>query len=352
MKAKTSTITKKLQQGEELIEREVYQAVEMLLDEEVSVETKADFLRALTAKGETPSEITYFVEACLERAVDPELGSIELEGPTIDVCGTGGDGLNLFNVSTTAMFVLAAGGAKICKHGNRGVTSKSGGADVLEELGVDLEMSTECFRECIQKTGVGFLFAPKYHPAFRAVVPVRKQLAAEGFRTIFNIVGPLLNPVRPECQLVGICQEELMDDYAEILQRLGRDSAWVVVGKSSKGQPVDEMSVMGNTRICKSGRYQDLGDEVVEGRDFGLKTWNEDDLRGGDAVENAKILRGVLSGEIQGAKREMVLLNAAAGFACAGLSDHLLDGVEKAAQLIDTGAALDKLEAYLSVAAK
>lgn len=352
MKTNTSTITIKLQQGEELMEREVYQAVEMLLDEEVAVDVKADFLRALTAKGEAPSEITYFVEACLERAVDPELDQIELDGPTIDICGTGGDGLNLFNVSTTAMFVLAAGDAKVCKHGNRGITSKSGGADVLEELGVDLEMSVERFRECMEKTGVGFLFAPKYHPTFKAVAPVRKQLAAEGLRTIFNIIGPLLNPARPESQLVGICDDELMDEYAEILQRLGRHSGWVVVGKSSKGKPVDEMSVMGNTRICKSGLYQDIEDEVVECTEFGLKKWHEDELRGGDAAENAKLLRGILSGEIQGAKREMVLLNAAGGFTCAGLCDNIQGGVQKAARLIDSGEALDKLKEYLEVAAK
>jgi len=346
------TLSKHLQAGKELSEREVHVAVEMLLDESICNEKKADFLRDLTQKGETSAEITYFVQACLERAVDPEISQIEdqFEGPTIDVCGTGGDKLDLFNVSTTSMFVIAAGGAVVVKHGNRGITSKSGGADVLEALGVKLDISTEKFRECLTTAGVGFMFAPAYHPAFKAIAPVRKMLADEGTRTIFNLIGPLLNPAKPECQLVGICSETHAQSYAEILQRLGRDSAWVVLGKTAEGATVDELSLMGESHIYKSGAYQDLVDEVVLPTDVGLDQCEVSDLVGGDAELNAQILEDILSGKETGPKRQMVLLNAGAGLACAGLVDDLAAGVKKAAELIDDGSSLARLRKLQQVA--
>ncbi len=343
-------LIKYLNEGKELSEREVYAAVGMLLDETISDGKKADFLRGLTLKGETSAEITFFVQACLERAVDPELDKVELMGPSIDVCGTGGDKLDLFNVSTTSMFVIAAGGAVVVKHGNRGITSKSGGADVLEALGIDLEVSTACFRECLRVAGVGFMYAPAYHPAFKAVAPVRKMLADEGVRTIFNLIGPLLNPAKPDCQLVGICSEEHAQLYAEILQRLERDSAWVVLGRTAGGAVVDELSLMGESHIYKSGAYQDMVDESILPTDVGLDQCEVSDLVGGDAVVNARILEAILSGEERGAKREMVLLNAGGGLACAGLVDDLAAGVQKAAELIDSGAALDRLRKLQEVA--
>jgi len=271
MVGKMDTLITHLAEGKELTEREVRVAVEMLLDENICNDKKADFLRKLTEKGETAAEITAFVQACLEHAVDPQIEQLEFSGPTIDVCGTGGDKLDLFNVSTTSMFVIAAGGAVVVKHGNRGITSKSGGADVLEALGVDLEISQETFRKCLSYAGVGFMFAPAYHPAFKAITPVRKALADEGIRTIFNLIGPLLNPAKPECQLVGICNEGLAQVYADILQRLGRDSAWVVLGKTADGKMVDELSLMGESHIYKSGAYQDLVDESVLPKDVSLE---------------------------------------------------------------------------------
>ena len=332
-----------VEEGRELSLREIDVAAEMLLDMSVSDEKKARFLKALTLKGETAMEITGFVEAFLERAVDPGVAGMTFNGPTIDVCGTGGDKLNLFNVSTTSMFVIAAGGAVVVKHGNRGITSKSGGADVLEALGVNIELSPDEFRESLEVAGVGFLFAPLYHPAFKAVVGVRAQLAKEGVRTIFNLIGPLLNPARPECQLIGVCDPNLNTTFAEILQRLGRDSAWVVNGSTADGRSVDEVSLLGQTRICKSGSYQSILDEVVEPEDFGLSVCNVEDLQGGDAEMNAKILTDILSGHDTGPKREMVLLNAGAGLACAGLVDTLGQGVSMAAELIDSGQALERL---------
>lgn len=332
-----------LQRGEELSPREIDVAAGLLLDPAAPSGKKAQMLKALAAKGETPSEIAGFVQAFLEHAVDPEVAGLDLQGPTLDVCGTGGDQLNLFNVSTTAMFIAAAAGAVVVKHGNRGITSKCGGADVLEALGVRIDLPPEGFRRCIEKAGVGFLFAPNYHPAFKAVAEVRKQLAAEGVRTIFNLIGPLLNPARPECQLVGVFHRELAHSFAEILQRLGRDSAWVVHGTTSDGRSVDEVSLMGSTRICKAGAYQDIEDEEVRPRDFGLRHAEVADLQGGDAKTNAAILEDILSGRETGPKRDMVLMNAGAAIACCGLADDMGAGIELAGGLIDDGSALERL---------
>ncbi len=332
-----------LENKQELSPREVEVAASLLLDPAAPDEKKERLLEALALKGETPAEIAGFVEAFLEQAVDPHLGLLELEGPTLDVCGTGGDQLDLFNVSTTAMFIAAAAGAVVVKHGNRGITSKSGGADVLEALGIRIDLPADDFRTCIEKAGVGFMFAPLYHPAFKAVVPVRKALAAKGIRTIFNLIGPLLNPVRPECQLIGVFSRDLCPAFAEILQRLGRESAWVVHGTTGDGRSVDEVSLMGSTRICKAGSMQDLQDEEIRPRIFGLKHAEVEELQGGDAKVNAIILEAILSGKETGPKRDMVLMNSGAALACAGLADDMGDGIEISREMISSGAALDKL---------
>lgn len=340
-----------LKREQELSGREIDVATALLLDPKADDREKADLLRALAAKGETPAEIANFVEAFLAHAVDPGIDALDLEGPTLDVCGTGGDKLDLFNVSTTAMFIAAAAGAVVVKHGNRGITSKCGGADVLEALGIRIDLPPVEFRRCIQKAGIGFLFAPNYHPAFKSVVEVRKTLAAEGVRTIFNLIGPLLNPARPECQLVGVFNRELAHSFAEILQRLGRDSAWVVHGTTGDGRSVDEVSLMGSTRICKSGAYQDIEDEEVRPRDFGLHHAEVSELHGGDAKTNAAILVSILKGEETGPKRDMVLMNAGAAIACAGLSDDMGSGIDLARELINDGSAHEKLR-LLQEAAK
>lgn len=332
-----------LRDGHDLDQRQVNAAAELLLAATVADDKKFALLEALAKKGETPKEIAEFVEAFLAQAIDPELNAADFEGPTIDVCGTGGDQLNLFNVSSTAMFIVAAAGATVVKHGNRGITSKSGGADVLEALGIRTDVPVADFRRCLHRAGIGFLFAPVYHPAFKAVTEVRKQLATQGVRTIFNIIGPLLNPARPQCQLVGVFNPEWCATFAEILQRLGRDSAWVVHGTTSDKRSVDEVSLMGPTQIFKSGLYQDLADEEVHPKDFGMKLAKLSDLQGGDAKVNAAILEGVLKGHEMGAKRQIVLLNAGAAITCAGLADTMADGVELAGELIDDGSALERL---------
>lgn len=332
-----------LENREELGPREIDVAADLLLDESVGDEKKERLLLALSKKGETPAEIAGFVEAFLQHAVDPMVETLELEGPTLDVCGTGGDKLDLFNISTTAMFIAAAAGAVVVKHGNRGITSKSGGADVLEALGIRIDLPPEGFRKCISEAGVGFLFAPNYHPAFKAVASVRKNLAAAGHRSIFNLIGPLLNPARPECQLVGVSDRSLCPAFAEILQRLGRESAWVVSGNAPGHRAVDEVSLTGSTLICKSGSYQDLEDEEISPEDFGMRKCTVQELQGGDAKANAAILENILSGKDTGPKADITLLNAAAALACAGLADHMGDGIDIARETITSGAAMERL---------
>ncbi len=341
-----------LEAGQELSPREVEVAAGLLLNAAVTDAKKERLLEALAKKGETPAEIAGFVEVFLGHAVDPHLGLLDLDGPTLDVCGTGGDQLDLFNVSTTAMFVAAAAGAVVVKHGNRGITSKSGGADVLEALGIRIDLPQDGFRRCIEEAGIGFMFAPFYHPAFKAVTGVRKSLAARGVRTIFNLIGPLLNPAKPQCQLVGVFSRELCPAFAEILQRLGRESAWVVHGTTGDGRVVDEVSLMGSTRICKAGLYQDIEDEEVRPRDFGMKHAEVAELSGGDAKTNAAILEAILSGRETGPKCDMVLLNAGAALACAGLADDMGDGIELARGAILKGEALKRLELLRKASAR
>lgn len=338
-----------LEAGRELETREVEVAAGLLLDAETPEDKKARLLEALASKGESPREVADFVEAFLEHSVNPHVGLLDLDGPTIDVCGTGGDKLNLFNVSTTSMFVVAAAGAVVVKHGNRSITSKSGGADVLEALGIRIDREAEGFRRCLERAGVGFLFAPVYHPAFKAVAGVRATLAKKGVRTIFNLIGPLLNPARPQCQLVGVFSRELCPEFAEILQRLGRESAWAVHGTTGDGRSVDEVSLMGSTRICKAGTMEELNDEEIRPRDFGLKHAEVEELVGGDAEVNAAILKNILAGKDTGPKRDMVLLNAGAAIACCGLADDIGGGIELARTVIEDGSALERLRALQGV---
>ncbi len=322
-------------------------AARALLSEAVALDEKAAFLRALAARGESVEEIAGLVESFLEHAVDPGIDPATLPGPMLDVCGTGGDRLHLFNVSTTSMFVLAAGGAVVVKHGNRSITSQCGGADVLEALGVSIEQSPEALREQVRRTGLGFLFAPHYHPAFKVIAPVRKQLGAEGVATVFNLLGPLLNPARPAYQLIGIFSKPVLAKYASVLQQLGRRSAWVVHGESSDGHGMDELSTMGPTDYYTVSPEEigaaHLSREMIA--QLGLAPATLDDLRGGDRETNATILRDILAGTLHGPKRDLVLLNAAAGFVIVGFAATLAEGLALAAQQIDSGRALEKLRA-------
>ncbi|MDG2125988.1 MAG: anthranilate phosphoribosyltransferase [Verrucomicrobiales bacterium] len=338
-------LTNELKSGADLKVGEVREAAEGLLSEGGDVEAKVEFLGALADKGETAAEISGFVEVFLEHAVDPGIDKAALRGPTVDVCGTGGDKLNLFNVSTTSMFVVAAAGACVLKHGNRGITSKSGGADVLEALGVRIDLPAEEFAACIAEHGVGFMLAPQYHPAFKSVVPVRKVLAERGKRTVFNLIGPLLNPARPDYQLLGAFDRGLPPIYADILGKLGRKRAWSVCGDAGDGRGMDEFSILGANRVCVS-EAGETSEMTVEPGELGLGEGARlEDLAGGDATENAEILVAVLAGNVRGPKRDMVVLNAAAALAVCGVCADLRAAVVKAGEVIDSGAALGKLEA-------
>ena len=334
-------LTAALAAGRILSDAEIANAAEALLAMEVADADKADFLRALSARGESAGEIAGFVTAFLIHAVRPPLDLGTLDRPAIDVCGTGGDRLDLFNVSTASLFVLAAGGAAVVKHGNRGITSRSGGADVLEALGVRIDLPPDRFAECVRRHGAAFMLAPQYHPAFKAVAGVRKQLAAAGIRTVFNIIGPLLNPLQPPHQLVGVFDPALPPVYADILRRLGRRRAWVVHGRTADGRGMDEVSTLGPTDIVA------LADGAITASTVHVPAAPAalEELTGGDATRNAAILTGILDGSDRGPRRDIVVANAAAAFQVAGLADSWDAGFARAADAIDSGRAAAVLEA-------
>ncbi len=328
-----------LQGGNALSREDIQQAVAHLISPTAEEARKMEFLGALRTKGETAAEIAGFVEALLEYAVDPMIDPARLAGPLLDVCGTGGDRMELFNVSTTSMFVLAAGGVVVVKHGNRAITSKCGGADVLEALGVRIELSPADLKRSVETIGLGFIFAPSYHPAYKVIGPVRKALAAQGIPTIFNLLGPLLNPARPAHQLVGIFSRDLLLKYAESLSALGRTRAWAIHGAG-----LDELSISQTSDV-----FEVLGKRMhnleVDPAELGITPVPLEELRGGDCKHNASLLVGILDGSIRGAKRDLVALNAAAGFVVAGVTPDLASGLALAEEQIERGNALKKLRA-------
>ncbi|MEO6787217.1 MAG: anthranilate phosphoribosyltransferase [Chthoniobacteraceae bacterium] len=338
------TLTRSLRSGNDLAPGQIREAVAALISEKILGDEKKDFLKALRAKDETAREIAGFAEALLEHAVDPQIDPASLPGPMLDVCGTGGDQRGYFNVSTAVMFVAAAAGACVVKHGNRSITSKTGAADVLEELGVKLELDPARLRECVARNGVAFVFAPAWHPAFKAIGPVRRELAAEGIPTIFNLLGPLLNPARPAHQLVGLFNSALLPKYAEALRILGRRCAWAVHGDGT-----DELSLTGTSEV-RAVNGADITAFLIASEDIGLQRCEPTALVGGERMENARILLAILDGTERGPMRDMVLLNSAAALMVAGLASDLNAGVDTARRAIESGAALAKLRALQSFA--
>jgi len=322
--------------------KQIAEAAAFLVNPQPTAEVKATFLKALATKGETPEEIAGFVNEFLKLAVDPGINRAKLPGPMLDVVGTGGDKLNLFNVSTTAMFILAGGGVCMVKHGNRGITSKSGGADVLEALGVKIDLPPEKLAKVLEQVGVGFVFAPIYHPAFAAVKEARALLAKEGQRSIFNILGPLMNPTRPDYQLIGVFESALTAPFAQILQQLGRKAAWVVHGSAGAGRGMDEFSTLGSNDVVKleNGTTTSL---KIDPTALGFPKAKLEDLAGGDAAHNADILEGILAGRIKGARRDIAVLNAAAGFVITGITSDLVEGRKLAEDVLNRGVAHVKL---------
>jgi anthranilate phosphoribosyltransferase len=337
-------LTEKVRGGVDLTNSDVRYAVTVLLADNVSDDAKSEFLTALHEKGESADEIAAFVENLMERALDPEIDPAKLPGPMIDVCGTGGDGLDFFNVSTTIMFILAAGGAAVVKHGNRSVTSLSGSADVLEAMGIRLQMTPAELREAVERHGVGFVFARQYHPAFRALAKMRENLARRNQRSIFSLLGPLLNPAKPPRQLIGVFAPRLTGVFAEVLRRLGRKRAWIVHGLADDTEGMDDISICGPTTVAEL-EDDKITTSLLDVQWLGVSRCPLEELRGGNAAENAATIVGILKGEIKGAKREMTVANAAAGFVVAGLVQNMNHGIEFAREQIDNGRALEKLRA-------
>ncbi len=294
------------------------------------------YLMALRMKGETRSEILGSARAMRANAHAVPTGA---DGDLLDTCGTGGDKSGTFNISTTVAFVAAGAGVRVAKHGNRAASSRCGSADVLAELGVNLDLSPEQAGRCIDEVGIGFLFAPRLHPAMKHAIGPRREMA---LRTIFNILGPLTNPAGAQRQLMGVFAADLTDLLAHVLMELGSRGAVVVSGYGG----LDELTTTGPNHIShfdgQAVRTYDL-----DPRDLGFRGAHISELLGGDPPQNAAILRGILTGELQNGKRDVVLLNTGAALLAAGKAADLPDGIRLAAESIDSGAALARLDALI-----
>jgi anthranilate phosphoribosyltransferase len=303
----------------------------------------AALLVALHMKGETVEEIVGFAEAIRAAAVPLELHTnsvLDASGTgrdaLVDTCGTGGDASGTFNISTATAFVVAGAGVRVAKHGNRSMTSKCGSADVMEALGVNIHLPTPRIAACLQEVGIAFLFAPTMHSAMKHVQTARRELR---LRTVFNLLGPLTNPARATCQVVGVYSADLVEKLAEALSMLGLHRALVVHGSDG----LDEITITGPTRVAEVREGQVHTYEVTP-EEFGLQRATLEEIAGGDAAHNAALIREVLAGK-KSARRDVVLLNAAAALVAAGRADHLRDAVPLAVTAIDSGAAERKVEA-------
>jgi anthranilate phosphoribosyltransferase len=312
-------------------------AVGEIMDGAASPVRIAAFLTALRVRGETPDEIAGAARALRQRMVRVDPGP----GPVVDTCGTGGDGRGTFNVSSVASVVVAACGVKVAKHGNRAASSKCGSSDLFEALGVRLDAGKETVERQLRELGLAYLHAPNFHPAMKHAAPVRKEL---GFRTLFNLLGPLCNPGGADVQIVGLFSEALCRPYAEVLRALGSRSAFTFHGHGG----LDELSTTGENRLVRlrDGAFTDL---AVGPETIGVPRARVEDLLGGSPAENAAVARGILEG-VKGPKRDVVLLNAAAALVAAGAAADFPEGAAKAARAIDSGAARGKLEALAASA--
>ncbi|WP_312472656.1 anthranilate phosphoribosyltransferase [Neobacillus sp.] len=315
-------------------ENQMKEAVDFILGEEVSESEIAAFLMGLKSKGETVDEIVGIVRAMKANSLTFKKNFVNV----LDNCGTGGDGSSSFNVSTTSAFVIAGAGVPVAKHGNRSISSKTGSADVLEYLGVNLNLSVESSEEILQEIGVAFLFAPHVHPNLKKVMTVRKQLKIP---TIFNFIGPLTNPIELDYQLLGIYRRDLLNVFAEVLKQLGRKRATVINGAGF----MDEASLQGENHLII------LDNGMITNHSFypeeaGLPQYENSCIKGGDAKENAEILVNVLKGK-KGAYRDTVLLNAGIGIFTAGKANTIRGGIQAAKEIIDSGAAFEKLTSLI-----
>jgi anthranilate phosphoribosyltransferase len=333
--------------GHSLADEQAGQAVEQLAAENIAVGVKADFLIALAKKGETPGEIAAFARALRAKSIAPQLDAGIRAREILDVVGTGGDRLSTFNISTTVALMAAAAGVLVAKHGNRASTSTIGSADVMEALGVPFDLGPEEAVRSLRRHGFAYFFAPRYHPAFRHIVPARKLCAERGQATIFNCLGPLLNPARPTAMLVGVPRPELCEPFARVLQSLGVRRAMVVCGavrdEAGALRHLDEFSPLGPTTVAEFYQERGMTCSTLSPEPFPLQPATLADLRGGNREMNAAIIRRILGGEERGPKRDAVLLNAAAALFVADKARSLVEGWELAAEVIDSGKAGAKL---------
>lgn len=328
----------KIVNKEDLTYDEAYAVMNEIMDGETTPTQNAAFLAALStksAKAETTDEIAGCAAAMREHAVQVKTGM-----DVFEIVGTGGDNAQSFNISTTSALVAAAGGMKVAKHGNRAASSLCGTADCLEALGVNIDQSPEKCVELLNKVGMCFFFAQKYHTSMKYVGPIRKEL---GFRTVFNILGPLTNPGSPAMQLLGVYDEYLVEPLAQVLVSLGVKRGMVVYGMDK----LDEISMSAPTKICeiKDGWFRTT---VISPEDFGFERCTKEGLKGGTPEENAKIVRDILGGQ-KGNKRNAVLMNAGASLYIGGKADSMKEGIELAAEIIDSGKALETLDKLIEV---
>ena len=329
-----SNAIKRLVAGHDLASSEIEAVMDEILEGRATAAQIAAFVVGLRMKGESSEEIAAAAKSLRKQceAIHPKV-----EGPLLDTCGTGGDGLHTFNISTAAAIVAASCGVAVAKHGNRAVSSKAGSADVLEALGVRIDLAPRAVERCIEEVGIGFLFAPSHHAAMRHAAPVRREL---GIRTLFNLLGPLANPASATHQVVGVFDPSRLEQLAEALGVLGSSGAWVVHGEGG----LDEISPAGATKVAALAGGQVRTFEISP-ENFGLPRVPLEALRGGDAEENAEILRRVLGGD-RGPARNAVVLNAAAALCVAGAAADPASAARLAGDAIDSGAARETLERW------
>ena len=323
----------KLSHKEDLTYDEAKQVMEEMMDGTATNSQMGGFLMALSMRGETIDEITAFATVMREKGI-----KIQPQREVIDIVGTGGDEVGTFNISTTSSFVVAAGGVPVAKHGNRSVSSKSGAADVLEKLGVNVSLDAKQNEEVLNKTGICFLFAPVYHSSMKYAAPVRKEL---GVRTVFNILGPLSNPAAATMQLLGVYDKKLAGPLARVLANLGVTRGVAVCGEDG----LDEITLTGETEVHEI-RFGEITSYTITPEQFGLKRCPLSELVGGTPEENAQITLDILSGKEQGAKRDVVLMNAGMSLYLGIDGISLADGVKMAAELIDSGKAMEKFQEF------
>ena len=328
----------KIVNKEDLTYDEAYQVMNEIMSGETTATQNAAFLAALSTKS-TKAETIVEIAGCAA-AMRDHATKVETGREVFEIVGTGGDGAHSFNISTTAALVAAAGGMKVAKHGNRAASSRCGTADCLEALGVNIDQSPRRCRELLEEVGMCFFFAQKYHTSMKYVGAIRKEL---GFRTVFNILGPLTNPASPTMQLLGVYDEYLVEPLAHVLMSLGVKQGMVVYGMDK----LDEISLSAPTKVCefRDGWYKTY---TIRPEEFGLTRCAKADLVGGDPAENAAITRAILSGE-KGPKRDAVLLNAGAALYIGGKAATLAQGITLAADIIDSGKALETLEQFIAV---